>query len=299
MTFTNDSTGDDALLDGVPSYISISDLFKAMPAVEAGQRIVYLEASNEKRDQQGEIILAKALESSAPYYLKFGNVDIDHITQIGAKAGIPDYTLYEIGRPSDVSVRDGVTYVTAQIYSGDGPAAARANMFWSSLTDIVPPARWYPSVGGEVREKAIEIDPETGAKRAVVKKVRWTNIGFSKTPVNQHLATVSTVPFEALAKSWMAGGFDLAKAMEAGYGTDSTQLSGGAALRKQSLSGRIASYWDFRDRLAEAIRKGEVDLTSLNALTKSCAKRFGLDETDAAEYVERFLRDLKRSLNHG
>lgn len=290
------STEERGLLEALPSYISISQMLKATPVVDNGNRFIYLEASNEVLDQQNEIILAKALEDSASYFLKFGNLDIDHYTQIGAKAGIPNYELYEIGRPVDVTVKDGTTFVKGQISSGSGPAAEKANAFWSSLTELNPPARWYPSVGGAVIEKSVVIDPDTKAKRAVIKKVRWSNIGFSKTPVNANLATVSTVPFGALAKSYGAAGFDFSKALEAGYGTDAATLTGGAALRTQSLQGGVLSYWDFRDQLASSIRNHEVQASSPANLVKFAQRRFGMSPDIAAASVERFLGDLENGL---
>jgi hypothetical protein len=201
------------LLDAVPQFLGVSDMLKATPREEGGVRFVYLEASNESVDYQGEVVLAKALSESADYYLRYGNLDLDHYTQIGAKQGIPNYEMYEIGRPVDVQVRDGKTFVKGQIYSGTGPAAERANGFWSSLVDLSPPARWYPSVGGKVITKSVAIDPETKAKRAVISQVRWTNIGFSKTPVNLSVGAVSTVPIGVLAKSMCAEGIDFAKTL--------------------------------------------------------------------------------------
>lgn len=296
MDYERFEAEDRDLLAAVPSYLSISQMLKASPVVEGGDRFIYLEASNEALDQQGEVVLAKALADSASYYLKFGNLDIDHYTQIGAKAGIPNYELFEIGRPVDVAVRDGSTFVKGQVYSGTGPAAERANSFWSSLTELSPPARWYPSVGGSVAAKSVVIDPLTKAKRAVIQKVRWTNIGFSKTPVNANLATVSTVPFGALAKSFCDGGWDFVKAMEAGYGTDSAALSGAGALRKQSLDSGVLSYWDFRDALAGLIREGKVSGSKPAELVKVAQGRFGMAADVAAASVERFLGDLQMGL---
>lgn len=286
------------LLDSLPSYLQITDMLKATPVTEGGARFVYIEASNESLDQQNEIVASKALAESADWYTRFGNLDIDHITQIGAKMGIPDYESYEIGRPVEVKVRDGVTFVKGQIFSGDGQAAERANRFWSSLVDINPPARWYPSVGGAVMAKSVSIDPVTKAKKAIIEKVRWSNIGFSKTPVNQTVPTVSTVPIGALAKSWMGAGFDMAKALEAGYGTDSADLQGGAALRKQSLYGAPLSYFDFREKLASAMRAGAAGLNiGAHDLARFAANQFGLLPDTAAEYIERFMRDVKKGLS--
>src|SRR5690606_3482208 len=269
---------DDAqLLASVPEFLSLGAMLKATPSTEGARRFVYFEASNEGLDQQGEIVAAKALADSADYFLRYGNVDIDHYTLIGPKLGIPDYPLYEIGRPVDVRQDGGRTFVKAEIYSGSGPAAERANQFWSSLTEITPPARWYPSVGGKVLAKAIEIDPKTKLRKALIKKVRWYNIGVSKTPVNQHVAACATVPVGAFAKCWTAAGLDIAKALEAGYGTDSTALEGGAALRKQSLDGVVHSYFDFRNRLAAAVRSGAAGKNpGVQQLVEYSAKRFGL-----------------------
>lgn len=280
------------MLSGIPAFISITDMLKATPVTEGAERFVYLEASNESVDQQGEVVLAKALEESAGYYLKFGNLDVDHYTQIGARQGIPNYGLFEIGRPVDVRVNAGSTFVKGQIYSGTGKAAEQANAFWSSITEINPPARWYPSVGGAVVSKSVVIDAKTKGKKAVIEKVRWTNIGVSRTPVNANLATASTVPFGALAKSLCAEGWDFAKAIEAGYGTDSAELAGGGALRKQSLDRSLHSYWDVRDALSDLVRQRKVRGGDPNALAQAVQEHFGVPADKAATFVERFLSDL-------
>ena len=299
--FSRDGTilamNDAQLLANCPDFISLGALLKASPVTEGGERICYLEASNEGLDQQAEVVAAKALADSAGYFLRYGNIDIDHYTMIGAKAGIPDYALYEIGQPLDVVQRGGTTFVKSRIYAGDGPAAERANYFWSSLTDINPPARWYPSVGGAVLEKAIEIDPASQVRKAIVKRVRWSNIGMSKTPVNQHVGTCATVPIGAFAKSMTAtGGFDIAKALSAGYGTDSADLTGGGAMRKQSLHGSVHDYYEAKDMLARAIRKGVVSVKAPRAheLLGYLTRTLGVSADTAAEYVERFMRDLTK-----
>jgi hypothetical protein len=263
--------------------------------LEGGERFVYIEASNEARDYQGEVVLAKALEESADYYARYGNLDLDHKTQIGGKMGLQNPYLYEIGRPVDVKCRAGKTWVKGSIYKGDTPVAAHANDFWDSLTKITPPKRWYPSVGGGVVDRGPEFDPATRTTHTVVKKVRWTNVGFSATPVNPAVPEVSTVPFGALAKSWTAAGLDLTKALEAGYGTDSAALEGGAALREQSLDPHVQSYWDFRDRTARAIRKRKIRGTAED-ITDHAHAEYGLAKSLAAEWALRFHADLRAGL---
>ena len=276
---------DAALLDECPDFVSVGSMMKAHPQVEGGRRVLYFEASNEGLDQQDEVIMSKALGDAKDFFLRFGNIDIDHYTLLGAKLGIPNYASYEIGRPLDVGQRNGSTFVKAEIFSGEGPIAEKANMVWASLVDLKPAQRWYPSVGGSVLAKSIEVDPKTQARRARVSKVRWTNVGLSKTPVNPHVGVCDVVPMGTFAK-----------ALTAGYGTDSASLSGGAALRIQSLDG-VKSYWDFRERLATDIRAGNIvgGVSSKN-LVAHAASVFGLSPDDAAGHVERFMRDLKSKL---
>lgn len=295
---------DAQLLAGIPEFLSIGSMLKATPQMDGGQRIVYFEASNEGLDQQGEVIAAKALADSADYFKRYGNIDIDHYTLIGkpnaeqGRPGIPGCELYEIGRPLDVRQKGGTTFVKAEIYSGHGPAAQRANDFWSSVTELSPPQRWYPSVGGSVMAKSIVEDSKTGLRKAIISKVRWNNIGVSKTPVNQHVGTCATIPLGAFAKCWTAAGLDFAKALEAGYGTDAATLTGGSAMREQSLDHKIQSYFDFRNKLSAAMRTGGTGKNpGARSLVEYAAKQFSMQPDKAAEWVERFMRDLKNGLN--
>jgi hypothetical protein len=294
---------DAALMDACPDFVSVGSLLKAHPQEDGGRRFVYFEASNEGLDQQDEVILSKALADSKDFYLRYGNVDIDHYTQIGARAGIPDYPTYEIGQPVEVGQRGGSTFVKSQLYAATSdkistPMLEKANMVWDGLTKVDPPQRWYPSVGGAVLQKAIHVDEATQARRAVISKVRWSNVGLSRTPVNQHVSACAAAPIGMFAKCLAAQGvIDFSKTLTAGYGTDSATLSGGASLRQQSLDGGVKSYWDFRERLAQAMREGTAGKNPKSAdLVRFAAERFGLSHDEAAEYVERFVRDLQSGL---
>lgn len=285
---------DAAFLGSAPDYVSIGGIFKATPHSEGDRRFVYFEASNEGLDQQGEVIIAKALHESRDYFLRYGNVDIDHLTKLGPKLGIPNYAQYEIGLPVEVRQAGNSTFVKSEIFKGDGPLAEKANMYWDSLTTLNPPQRWYPSVGGQSLAKAIEVDPKTHGRKVVIKKVRWFNIGMSKTPVNQHVGTCATIPVGAFAKAMGDSGLDIAKALEAGYGTDSASLTGGAAMRKQSLHGAPVNYFDWRNQISKAMREGRAGRNpGTTELVKFSADTFGMGADQSAEYVERFVRDIK------
>lgn len=289
---------EEQLLADIPDFFSVNTLLKATPHEERGERFIYFEASSQEVDQQGEIVLAKALEDSAQHFLKFGNIDIDHYTLIGAKAGIPNPMSYEIGRPVDVVVQGDKTFVKAQLYKGDTELAKNANMVWESMTQLDPPARWYPSVGGAVLAKAVAIHPDTKEKVGLVTKVRWTNVALSRTPVNQHLPQAQTAPVAVFAKS--LNGFVMSKALEASYSTDRAALTGGGALGMASLDTGSAStpysYFDFRERLAKALRDGEASNQTKNGLIAFSVGKFNLQPDEATEWVDRFMGDLKRSL---
>lgn len=292
---TSPAFSDQQLLDATPEVVFLQDLLKATPRYENGERVLYIEASNEKLDQQGEVVVMQALKESADYFLKFGNLDLDHYTIIGARLGIPDYLSYEIGRPVDCRFERGRTFVKGRIFQGDGPMAKRANDFWSSLVDLNPPQRWYPSVGGKCGPREIEVGKD-GTRRSIVRSVRWYNIGFSKTPVNANVPEVSTVPMDVFVKSWGARGWDhtLAKTLTAGYGTDSVGLSGGSALRVQSLDRKLHSYFDLRDSVAGDMRAGRVKNDArLPDFIDFVSRTYGLDEDAASEFVERFARDIR------
>ncbi len=286
-----------------PDFLSIETMLKARPAEESGERFIYLEASREGADQQNEYVLAKALEDSADHFLKFGNIDIDHksMPAVARAYGIEDPESWEIGVPEEVRIDGSTTLVKARLFQGNTPLAARANMVWDSMTKLSPAARWYASVGGATLAKSAAIDPETKSKVNLITKVRWSNLAISRQPVNQHVSAASTVPFGALAKCWTPDGFDMTKALEASYATDAAGKTGGGALGMQSLdtgSQQPKSYFQFRDKLADAVLKGTVKDQSMHGLMQYASEEFSLAPDEAAEWVDRFLSDLKSSLSN-
>lgn len=285
-------TTDDELLASVPSYLCLGGVFKARAATEGAARIVYVEASQESKDLQGEIVLANALRAAAPHFLKFGVLDLDHksMPPIAAKFGILDPEMWQIGRPVDVRWDGDTTIVKAQLFSGDTPLAARAGMVWDGLTKLNPPARYYASVGGAVKGRETRIAPD-GTRIPVITSVHWNNLALSLEPVNPHMNVATTTPMGVFAKSM--GGFVLAKDLTSTNGvtapSDPALLTGGAALRRQSLWGAPMHYLEFRERFAGDIRKG-VDSQSWldHAITA-----YGITADEAASHIEQFLRDIQ------
>lgn len=286
---------DEQLLADTPDFISVDMMLKAKPSEEGGERFLYFEASNEDVDHQNEVILQKALSNSADYYLRHGNIDISHFTLLGPKAGIPDYMEYEVGKPVEVRLDGSRTFVKAQLYRGESPMARKANMVWDSLTRQTPPASWFASVGGSVLSKSVKIDPVTNEKVVVVDSVRWNNTALDRCPVNKTVGNVSVAPVGVFAKS--LNGFVVTKALEASYATDVATLTGGGALGMQSLdTGAPSSYFEFRDKMAGAIRSREAKIQTAAGLIDYASKHFHMSPDEAAEWVDRFLDDLKSSL---
>lgn len=283
-------------------HVSFDLMLKATPATEGEDRIIYFEASNEGVDQQGERVLAKALAESAAIFKAHGNIDLDHMSLL--RKGTTEGVESEIGFPVDAVINDKRTFVKAQLYKGESRLAKNANMVWESLTAISPPARWYPSVGGSILERGVEIDPLTKAQVNVVKKVRWVNVALSRTPVNQNLGVVGTAPVGTFCKS--LGCFILNKGLEAGYGTDSASLTGGGALRTQSLHGGVSNYFDFCEHVSRAInrlrsrkvvagRDGTFsDVQVLKSIADFASDSLGMEPSEALAMTARFMSDLKR-----
>jgi hypothetical protein len=282
-------------------HVSFDLMLKATPVTEGDDRIIYFEASNEGIDQQGERVLAKALAESAAIFKAHGNIDLDHMSLL--RKGTTEGVESEIGFPVDAVIDDKRTFVKAQLYKGESRLAKNANMVWESLTAISPPARWYPSVGGSVLARSKQVDPLTKAEVTVVDRVRWTNVALSRTPVNQHVGPVGTAPVGTFCKS--LNSFIL-KTLEAGYGTDSATLTGGGALRTQSLHGGVSNYFDFCEHVSRAInrlhnrkvvagRDGNFsDVKVLKSIADFASESLGMEPSEALAMTARFMSDLKR-----
>ncbi len=299
-----DMSTDAEALGALPDYIRFDALLKARPSQEGDRRIIYMEASNEGVDHQGEITLQKALQESADYYMRHGNVDISHYTLMGPRGGAPN-PMYEIGRPLDVRVDGSRTFVKAELFrrvpgKEISPQVVNADMVWNSMTSQDPPMRWYPSVGGAVLAKAMRFDPASRANVAVITKVRWNNIALDRCPVNKTVGTADTMPIGVFAKSMggamvVAGDGGGAGPLTMGYGTDSATFTGGRALAEQSLDGVVKNtlYRGFRDALAKAIHAGDVPHVTVSGLCDYAINKMGVNRAKAAGLVDAFLKDLR------
>lgn len=306
------------------------DFHKSRLVTEGDRRFIFLEAGNEAWDQQRERIMKAALLGSRDLFLRHGNLDIDHITMIGHKVLdpqgrplFPNPHEWEIGRPVEVREGDFGVFVKGEVYRSVNPEnglGKHADFFWKSLTELQPPMRWHSSVGGTPVERRTLVDPHTRQTRRIITKARWVNVAFSKAPVNLSVEGVSTQPYGAFAKSvmWALGetccdaaecdgpGTCFAKTVTAGavaggpgYSGDAAALSGGSALRVQSLEGRVVDPWSqaasrfLQRKIACEHTSGRSRLTrdALVAHFRDCEH---LAAADASKAAHRLLTTIAR-----
>jgi len=180
---------------------------KAYERHDSNRRIVSVEASNESVDADGDIVLQSALLDAAPGFIASGHLDIDHISEFGARLGVADPTSYIVGRPLSVTAGENrTTIVEGEISrSLDGsfdPLHKRYDEFWASLRRE-PPVVWYSSIYGwpkdldDCSQKACP----SGATRYIIKAIDWRSLAFTRSPKNTSIKGAARV---VTAKSYLA-----------------------------------------------------------------------------------------------
>lgn len=175
--------------------LSLPVLVKAASKKRDPRRIVEVEASTEEVDMDGDLILQKALLGSAESFIGNGHLDIDHLSEFGARMGLADPASYIVGRPLEVKdLGGGRTSVVGEIrQSLDGVSDPRRNRyddFWESLHSE-PPVEWRSSVYGFPLPGMIEDCSSQmcygGATRYLVKGFDWRSLAFTRNPKNTAL----------------------------------------------------------------------------------------------------------------
>lgn len=188
--------------------------FKTVQLIKAEEEgsnwVVYLEASNENKDQDDEITVLKALKDAADYYLSHGVISWDHQHKLQKDPS------FIIGEPMDVAFTETKsTLVKGLLYKENRRAQGVMENILSSTS------RFGASIGGYILKKAIE------NSQKLIRKVIWDDTAITHKPVNDTtLGHVQLVPFSAFAKS-----------LTAGSGVDASLFTGGRALTPESLQG--------------------------------------------------------------
>jgi hypothetical protein len=180
---------------------------------DGGRRLVEVEASNELVDSQGDVILQAALMEAAPEFIASGALDIDHISELGDRMGIPNPSSYIVGRPTQVKdLGGGRTGVVGEISRApDGVSRPEKNKYdelWESLR-CTPPVIWRASVYGYPTQNGLVTansgEDTQGASRYLIRGFLWKSLAFTRRPVNDSIIHAAKI---VTAKSYMT---DLAK----------------------------------------------------------------------------------------
>lgn len=169
-----------------------------------------IEASNEFRDKDNEVVLRKAMEEAADGFLSEGVISWDHMHKDEDHSS----PRFIIGEPLDVQFPSGnkSTLVKAQLYEKNSVARDLVDNLESGST------RFGASVGGKKLAKSF-----TG----IVQRVLWDEVAVTYKPVNAAtLGSVRQTPMEALAK-----------ALVAGSGVNPAHFTSGRAMTLESLMG--------------------------------------------------------------
>lgn len=189
-------------------------------AEEEGKWIVYLQASNEGEDRDGEVMESAALKKAREYFLQYGVLSWDH------QHKLTKHPEFIIGEPLDVKfTEDRQTFAKGFLYQENKVAQG----VWGNIRSNA--RRLGASVGGGILKKS------NGGKN--ISEVVWDEIALTHKPVNAGtLGNVSLVPFKAFMKALMAGA-----------GVDASTFSGGRALIGESLQGveQAGVMWPDRD----------------------------------------------------
>lgn len=240
-------------------------------AEEDGQWIVYLQASNESLDQDGELVEMDALRKAADYFLTHGVISWDHKHKATHDPG------FIIGEPLDVKfTEDRKTLVKAFLYRSNDIA----QKVWKNIQSGAK--RLGASIGGGILQKAGNS----------LKQVVWDECAITHRPVNDEtLGQVQVIPFNAFAKALTAGG-----------GVNAAEFSGGRAMTPESLQGTTVNVIPDRRELRalfgdllKAVRNGSV--RDYNDMVNFVYSR-GYDGNMAAtlvNYLARKIPDVVRS----
>ena len=234
---------------------------------EGGQWIVYLEASNEARDQEGEKMDVEALQKAKHYYLTHGVISWDHKHK---QTGEPRFI---IGEPLDVRfAEDNRTLVKGFLYQKN----KIAQDVWSNIQSGAK--KLGASVGGGILQKS----------NGTIRRVVWDETAITHKPINDEtLGGVSVMPFAEFAKALSAGG-----------GVDAAAFTGGRALTPESLQGNVTTREALRstfDSFLKAVRTRKIQ--SYNDMVNFVYDHGheGNEAVSIINYLSRKIPDVVRS----
>ncbi len=216
-------------------YLSLEIRKSAEEKTDAfGNYLFEVEASNENVDLQDQIVLQNALMESKDEFLKGGVISYDHLhKRKDAKGNVISDPSMVIGEPVDVKF-DPITkktIVVGKLYSTNDKAKEIIKMLKAGSTRV------RASVGGIFPE--IVKNVKTGVEK--ITHVLWNDLALTTSPVN------NTVGSAVFAKSLTSAQFvqalpiEIKKSLYAGYGTDSSSITGGRCLIPEDVGTKVVN----------------------------------------------------------
>lgn len=155
-------------------------------ASSSGDRIIYMESSNEKLDLQGDVVKSSGIRDSLNFFLKCGKIDWDHKSLVDPR--------FLIGEPLEGKITDdGKFLAKAKLYKG----ITMADAVWDLLK---AGASLGVSIGGKVLKAQGEFDNRYNKEVNVISKVLLNHLAVTSYPINIWTA-VKTVPWGDFVKS--------------------------------------------------------------------------------------------------
>jgi len=252
---------------------------------EDGKWNVYLQASNESRDQDSEVVFCKALKEAADYYLTHGVLSWDHKHK---QIHDPQYI---IGEPSDVAFTDrNETLVKGFLYKENKISQG----LWQNI--LSGAKKLGASVGGGIIQK---VKGSAGGVKGMIMRVIWDETAITHKPVNDGtLGHVSIIPFAQFAKALMAGDGVNAEAFTGGRALTPESLQGSELSDTFNAQGYSIPYGELRrvfDALLAAITSGKVK--SYNDVMEFILSR-GYPSNISAELIQYITRKLPTIQNY-
>jgi len=215
---------------------------------EEGNFLFDVEASNENLDLEGQRILQRALLASKDYFLTNGVISKDHLHKKVEKGRYVNDEEFVIGEPISVYTVGKSTRVKGKLYRKNKHAKKFIELLESGSSLVkASVAGILPKIVQNVKDKTEN-----------VVSFLWNDVALTIAPVNYTVQGATGI----LAKSLSS--YDFVKALQAGYGTDASQFSGGRALQKEDVGSADTAtendeYEAAISKLITAISKGQVN----------------------------------------
>ena len=235
---------------------------------EKNKWLIYIEASNEFRDKEREIVLQKAMADAQEGFLREGTISWNHKHKDETLRD--DGPKYVVGEPLDVRFSGderNSTLVKGILYHKNKLAQDIMDNLESGST------RFGASIGGKKLSKSFS---------GSVDKIIWDEVALTYSPVNATtLGRVSLGPMEEFAKSLMAGS-----------GINPEGFSGGRTMIPESLQGVNVSD-DIKEKFVDSIGWAMQD--AVYDVTREKYKKVFKDAiayiADNLEYTDDTLRE--------